>query len=71
LHTETLKKALAFCDTFKKFNPAGDTRLDAIRIELERVLTGVDMDELKKNDSTRAYVKAEVDDILSKFGFGN
>jgi hypothetical protein len=31
----------------------------------------VDLDELKKNDSTRAYVKAEVDDILSKFGFGN
>jgi neutral trehalase len=70
LHTETLKKALQYCDTFKQFNPAGDSRLDAIRNDLERVLINVDMDELKKNDSTRAYVKAEVDDILSKFGFG-
>lgn len=71
LHTETLKKALAYCDTFKQFNPSGDTRLTAIRTDLEKVLTNVDMDELKKNDSTRAYVKAEVDDILSKFGFSN
>ena len=69
LHTETIKKALAYCDTFKQFNPTGDTRLDEIRFELERVLSGVNMDELKKSDVKRAHVKAEVDDILSKFGF--
>ena len=69
LHTETLKKALAYCDTFKQFNPTGDTQLNAIRYDLERVLSNVSMEELKKSDATRAHVKAEVDDILSKFGF--
>ena len=69
LHTETIKKALAYCDTFRQFNPTGDTRLDEIRFDLERVLSGVNMEELKKSDVKRAHVKAEVDDILSKFGF--
>lgn len=69
LHNETLQKAIAFCDTFRQFNPTGDTRLEAIRADLERVLLNTNMDELKKSDATRAYVKQEVDDILSKFGF--
>ena len=68
LHTETLLKAIQYCDTFKEFNPTGDTRLEAIRADLERVLKGKDVEELKKSDAARAYVKAEVDDILSKFG---
>lgn len=69
LHTETIKKALAYCDTFKQFNPTSNSKLDEIRLDLERVLSGVSMDELKKSDVKRAHVKAEVDDILSKFGF--
>lgn len=69
LHSETLEKAIAFCDTFRQFNPTGDTRLDSIRMDLERVLLNTNMDDLKKNDSTRAYVKKEMDDILSKYGF--
>lgn len=69
LHTDTIMKAIQYCDTFRSFNPSGSTRLDEIRGELERVLANTPIDDLKKNDATRAYVKSEVDDILSKFGF--
>jgi hypothetical protein len=68
LHTETLKKAIQYCDTFKHCNPAGNAKLDAVRGELERVLNSVNIDDLKKSDATRAAVKSDVDSILSKFG---
>lgn len=68
LHTETIKKAIQYCDTFKQCNPAGSTKLDAVRAELERALKSIDIDDLKKNDATRAAVKSDVDSILSKFG---
>lgn len=69
LHESTLKEAVEYCDTFRQFNPTGDTRLEAIRADLEQVLLSKSFDELRKSDAARAQTKAEVDNILSKFGF--
>lgn len=69
LHEATLKEAVEYCDLFRQFNPTGDTRLEAIRAELEQVLVTKNFDQLRKSDAVRAQTKAEVDGILSKFGF--
>jgi hypothetical protein len=69
LHEATLKEAVEYCDTFRQFNPTGDTRLEAIRSDLEQVLLNKDFEALRKSDALRTQTKAEVDNILSKFGF--
>lgn len=69
LHEATLKEAVEYCDLFRQFNPTGDTRLEAIRAELEQVLVTKNFDQLRKSYAVRAQTKAEVDSILSKFGF--
>ena len=69
LHESTLKEAVEYCDTFRQFNPTGDTRLEAIRADLEQVLLNKDFEQLRKSDAVRAQTKSEVDSILSKFGF--
>lgn len=68
LHESTLEKAIEYCDTFKHFNPSGDTRLEGIREGLERALRGVSIDTLRQSDTMRATVKTEVDDLMKKFG---
>lgn len=68
LHESTLQRAIEYCDSFKHFNPSGDTRLEGIRADLERVLNGVDIKTLRDSDSLRATVKSDVDDIMKKFG---
>lgn len=68
LHESTLQRAIEYCDSFKDFNPSGSTKLEGIRSDLARVLTGVNIDTLRESDSLRATVKSEVDDIMKKFG---
>ena len=68
LHESTLEKAIEYCDTFRHFNPSGSDKLEGIRSELARVLSGVNINTLRESDSLRATVKSEVDDIMKKFG---
>jgi hypothetical protein len=69
LHESTIKEAIEYCDLFKQFNPTGDTRLEGIRTDLEQVLLTKDIKALRSSDAARAQTKAEMDSILSKFGF--
>jgi len=68
IHQDTLKKALAFCDTFAVFNVSDDPELEAARAALEQAMMRYgDVESLRKNASTRAAMQNEMNDILSKF----
>lgn len=71
LHEGTLQRALEMCETFRRFNPAGSSELEAVRGELEAVLRAVDnIDALRESETLRARVSGEVGSILSKFKLG-
>lgn len=69
LYDSTLQRAQELCETFKNFNVTQDSRLEAARMELEKVVAGLDIETLRNNDTKRVVVKEGVDDILKKFGF--
>ena len=52
----------------KKLNMAGDERLEEMRQELASITTGLSPDELRKNKQVRAEVRANMQEILNKFG---
>lgn len=68
LYESTLNDAMELCRTFSKFNLTNDTRLEDARRELEKVLDGVTIDQLRNSDTKRVVIKEGVDDILKKFG---
>jgi len=68
LYESTLNDAMELCRTFSKFNLTNDTRLEDARRELEKVLDGVTIDQLRNSDTKRVVIKESVDDILKKFG---
>jgi len=69
LYQSTLDNALELCEMLRSMNITNDPELEKIRKELYMTLNGVELKELKKDDSARAGVKAELDDLLSKFSF--
>lgn len=69
LYDSTLQRAQELCETFKNFNVTQDSRLEAARMDLEKVVAGLDIETLRNNDTKRVVVKEGVDDILKKFGF--
>lgn len=69
LYDTTLQRAQELCETFKDFNVTQDSRLEAARMDLEKVVAGLDIETLRNSDTKRVVVKEGVDDILKKFGF--
>ena len=70
IHTTTVERALELCDNYSQFNLTGNAQLEEARVGLQRVLSGVNAKALSNSVSERVRVKSEVDDLLSKFGFG-
>jgi len=68
LYDSTLERAKELCETFRKFNLTDDSKLEDARASLEKVLSGLSVEELRNSDTKRVVVKEEIDDILSKFG---
>ncbi len=68
-HNSLVEGGLELCDMVKSLNIVGDAQLEAARLGLEKALLNVDAKELRTNAHTRADVKTQVDDILSKFSF--
>ena len=60
---------MELCDLLKDLNITGDQNLENARVRLEKVLAGVDAEELRENMDARQHVQREVDDLLSKFKF--
>jgi hypothetical protein len=73
LYEGTIERALELCSLFRGFNLVDSPKLRDASLALGKLLNGVSADApaitnvLRDSDGIRAYVKGEVDDILSKF----
>lgn len=67
LYDSTISRALELCETFKDFNLTNNDVLEEARRGLSNALYGITTEKLRDSDSLRDQVKANVDDILSKF----
>lgn len=68
LYDSTLDRARELCETFKDFNIMADPRLEEARAGLEKLLDGLNIDQLRNSDTKRVVIKEGIDDILAKFG---
>lgn len=59
--------AIEVCKLLKHFNTTGDTRLEAMRLQLEDTMRGVDAQSLRDSDVLRDQTKQKVDALLDKF----
>jgi hypothetical protein len=51
----------------RHFNITGDVRMEAMRMELEETMRGIDASVLRESDLTREQTKQKVDAMLDKF----
>jgi len=66
-HDSFVSNALDLCGLLTHMNVTGDNKLEQARKELERVMAGVDVDDIKDSSATRANVKGKLDSILKQF----
>lgn len=59
--------AVEVCKLLRHFNTTGDTRLEAMRQQLEDAMRGVDAQTLRESDLLREQTKRKVDAMLDKF----
>lgn len=59
--------AVELCSMLTKLNVTNDPKLEQARQEVERVLSGLDPKDLRKDNGLRLDTKARVDQILSMF----
>ena len=68
-HDSLLEGAHDLCDMVDSLNIVGDAQLTEARKALKRAIGNIDVKDLRKDVETRADIKAQVDDVLSKFNF--
>lgn len=68
-HDSLLDGAHDLCELAGSLNITNDTQLEQARKALKQAINGVDVKDLRKDVGTRADVKKQVDDVLSKFTF--
>jgi hypothetical protein len=68
-HNTLVTNGLELCDLLKALNITGDQDLENARTALERVLLGLDPEDLRKDMITRQGVLKEVKAITEKFSF--
>jgi hypothetical protein len=68
-HDSLVDGALELCDMCKTLNFTDDVELESARSTLEKLLVGVDPQDLRKNEPLRQDTKKAVDAILDKFSF--
>lgn len=64
-----ISNALEMCGLLTKLNVTDNPELEQARKQLEQVIAGVNVDDLRRSDEKRKEVKARVDEILSVFDF--
>lgn len=62
-----VNKPMELCALLSKLNVTKDPQLEEARRMLERALSGVDPEDLRKVPSARAELKSSVEDIINKF----
>jgi len=68
-HDSLLHTAHDLCNLVKSLNVTNDQDLEQARKALEQAISGIDIQDLRKDMPTRNEVKASVDEILNKFSF--
>jgi hypothetical protein len=69
LHDSLLDGAHDLCDMVDALNIINDPQLAEARRALKQAIGGIDVKDLRKDLPTRTDIKAQVDDVLSKFSF--
>jgi hypothetical protein len=69
IHESTIESAIELCDALDGFNLVKDPELGQLKKEMQMVLSGLDANDLRKDDVVRGYCKEEVDALLDKFNF--
>jgi hypothetical protein len=64
-----LDTANELCSLAKDLNITNDKDLEEARIKLYESISGLEVDDLRKDLDTREAVKKEVDNILNNFNF--
>ena len=68
-HDSLLDGAHDLCELAGSLNIINDPQLEQARKALKQAINGVDVKDLRKDMPTRQDIKAQVDDVLSKFSF--
>ena len=66
-HETFVTNALDLCKLLNHMNITNDPQLDKARQQLELVLAGTDVDDIKENEFVRSDMKKRVDSILNEF----
>ena len=66
-HETFVTNALDLCKLLNHMNITNDPQLDKARQQLELVLVGTDVDDIKENEFVRSDMKKRVDSILNQF----
>ena len=66
-HETFVTNALDLCKLLNHMNITNDPQLDKARQQLELVLAGTDVDDIKENEFVRSDMKKRVDNILNQF----
>jgi hypothetical protein len=64
-----LDSGLELCDLVKALNITGDAALETVRAGLEQAITGVSLEDLRKNTMIRNDVRKDVDAILKNISW--
>ncbi len=64
-----VENVLDICDLLSKCNITGDSRMEAMRMQLEGMFSGVTADALREDDYLRMDTKRKVDDVLSNMSW--
>lgn len=66
-HDTFVSNALDLCKLLGHMNVTADQQLDRARVQLERALTGVNVEDIKESPAMRTHVKNKLDSILGQF----
>lgn len=66
-HTTFVSNAVELCSLLTHLNITKDAQLERARRDLERAITGVDIDDIRKHAEVREEIKAKVDAVLKGY----
>ena len=67
LFDSMMDNAHELTDLLKHLNITGDSKLEELRKEMHKALSGVGIDDLRESDAIREVTKSKVDEMLKKF----
>jgi hypothetical protein len=66
-HDTLITNPIELCGLLTKLNVTNDPKLEEARRQLELVMIGADIEDIKEHADSRVELKSKVDDILKRF----